>query len=101
ECAHVLDSASGALDGAPPLHRGMEASRWSAVFSAAYSDLQRRVIHRRRRGRRTIFDPYAAESPEEFFAGASELFFERPQSLLREYPDVHQQLALFYHQEGQ
>ena len=99
ECAHVLDSANGALDGAPPLHAGMEASRWSTVFSAAYSDLQRRVIRRKRRGHRSSFDPQAAESPEEFFAVASELFFERPQTLLREYPDVHQQLALFYRQE--
>ena len=73
----------------------------SAGFSDAYTDLQRRVIRKKRRGCRTSFDPYAAESPEEFFAVASELFFERPQSLLREDPDVYRQLALFYRQEGQ
>ncbi len=119
ECAHVLDNANGALDGMPPLHPGMDAVAWSTVFGDAFTDLQRRVIrgrgrgstrtrggggrrsgHRTGPGRRTAFDPYAAEAPEEFFAVASELFFERPRTLEREYPGVYRQLALFYRQDN-
>lgn len=106
ECAHVLDNLNGELDGAPPLHSGMDTARWSTVFGEAFADLQRRLRRpghlyrpgRRRRPerRRTAFDPSAAEAPEEFFAVASELFFERPGALQREYPDVYRELALFY-----
>ena len=114
EAAHVLDFAGGSLDGAPPLHEDMDAARWAEVFTAAYEDLQRRVLRRprnaryrpppfsgrdARRGRRTAFDPYAAEAPEEFFAVASELFFECPRRLRAEYPEVYRQLALFYRQD--
>ncbi|TVR52538.1 MAG: MATE family efflux transporter [Spirochaetaceae bacterium] len=104
EAAHVIDACNGSLDGAPPLHRGMDAARWTATFTSAYSDLQRRVgPAARRRGRRrgvpSVFDPYAAEAPEEFFAVASELFFERPERLRKEYPDVYDELSLFYRQD--
>lgn len=114
EAAHVLDCADGSFDGAPPLHKEMDRTRWAEVFTAAYEDLQRRVAgapraetHRRtaapgygsKRRRRSIFDPYAAEAPEEFFAVASELFFERPRRLQAEYPAVYRELALFYRQD--
>ena len=105
EAAHVIDARDGSLDGAPPLHAGMDGRKWTDVFTHAYSDLQDRVVSpRRRRARRaprtaSAFDPYAAEAPEEFFAVASELFFERPPRLRSEYPDVYEQLSSFYRQD--
>ena len=47
----------------------------------------------------TIIDPYAAESPAEFFAVMSEAFFEIPQVVQSEYPAVYAQLGLFYKQD--
>lgn len=44
-------------------------------------------------------DPYAAESPGEFFAVASEAFFETPELLAPAYPEVYEQLARFYRQD--
>ena len=44
-------------------------------------------------------DPYAAESPAEFFAVMSEHFFETPRLLCNEYPAVYQQLQAFYRQD--
>ncbi len=105
EAAHVIDARDGSLDGAPALHAGMDGRRWTDVFTHAYTDLQNRVVspHRRRadraRRRASAFDPYAAEAPEEFFAVASELFFERPLRLRSEYPDVYEQLSCFYRQD--
>jgi Mlc titration factor MtfA (ptsG expression regulator) len=43
-------------------------------------------------------DPYAAESPAEFFAVISEAFFEMPLSVKIPFPAVYEQLALFYRQ---
>lgn len=102
EFAHHLDGLDGAWDGCPPLHRNMDPERWRADFSAAYHDLRARVdgSGRRRPGsRRVRIDPYAAESPDEFFAVACEYFFECPDILKREYPDVCARLAEFFRRE--
>lgn len=102
EMAHVIDRQDGRIDGVPPLHRDMSLPEWQRVFTAAYSDLQDKVsAPRRRRSRRTRtpIDPYAAEAPEEFFAVTSELFFEQPHVLMREYAEVYRELARFYRQD--
>ncbi|MCX7154893.1 MAG: zinc-dependent peptidase [Rhodocyclales bacterium] len=95
EFAHKLDMKSGDADGLPPLHVGMSRQRWSEVMSKAFEDFQRRVD----RGEDTPLDPYGAELPAEFFAVASEAFFETPELLRGEYPDVYEQLRDFYCQD--
>ncbi len=95
EFAHKLDMRSGEADGAPPLHAGMDRERWRAVMEDAYAGFCDAV----ERGRDTWLDPYAAEHPAEFFAIASEAFFEAPDELRRRYPDLYAQFALFYLQD--
>lgn len=94
EFAHKLDMTNGDVDGMPALHEDMRREEWTAVFSAAYADFCRRVDA----GEETEIDPYAAEHPSEFFAVASEVFFEAPDLLHEEYPAVYAQLSLFYRQ---
>jgi hypothetical protein len=98
EAAHRLDMSDGALNGRPALHRHMSVAEWQQVFSAAYQAF-RSLARGRRRGRRSAIDPYAGESDAEFFAVASEHFFETPQALRREFPDVYRLLALYYRQD--
>lgn len=95
EIAHKLDALNGATDGFPPLHRGMSARLWHQTFATAYEDFNRRLDA----GEDTEIDPYAAETPGEFFAVFSEYFFERPELTAAEYPDVYRQLAAFYRQD--
>ncbi|MFA4969431.1 MAG: M90 family metallopeptidase [Sulfuritalea sp.] len=95
EFAHKLDMKSGDANGLPPMHEGMSRQRWSEVMSRAFDDFQRRVD----RGEDTPLDPYGAELPTEFFAVASEAFFEAPEMLRSEYPDVFDQFRLFYRQD--
>ncbi|UCF99415.1 MAG: zinc-dependent peptidase [Spirochaetaceae bacterium] len=95
EAAHRLDLLDGAINGRPELHAGMSPQFWRDVFLAAFQDLE----HRIRRGLRTAVDPYALENAGEFFAVVSELFFEQPNFLQREYPDVHDLLVQFYRQD--
>jgi hypothetical protein len=66
-----------------------------AAFEPAYLDFCRRVDA----GEETEIDPYAAEHPAEFFAVASEVFFEAPELLLAEYPAVYGQLARYFRQD--
>ena len=95
EFAHKLDMQNGDANGFPPLHAGMDRGEWSRAFGAAYEDFRGRVERREA----TEIDPYAAESPAEFFAVLSEAFFETPGAVRSEYRDVYRQLAAFYRQD--
>lgn len=95
ELAHKLDMRDGPANGHPPLHAGMSDREWARTFERAYRDMSRRVD----RGEDTPLDPYAAESPAEFFAVTSEAFFELPHLLAEEYRDVYALLRDFYRQD--
>jgi len=95
EFAHKLDMLNGEADGFPPLHAQMDRARWTSAFSAAYKDFCAQV----ERDAPTAIDPYAAESPGEFFAVVSEAFFELPETVLESYAEVYDQLAAFYRQD--
>jgi MtfA peptidase len=92
ECAHKLDIQNGEANGFPPLHRDMDRTRWSQIFNAAYAGLHRQYAA----GDPLPMDAYALQNPAEFFAVASEVFFEAPRVLQDAMPDVYRQLCLFY-----
>ncbi|HVA54548.1 MAG TPA: M90 family metallopeptidase [Gammaproteobacteria bacterium] len=92
ECAHKLDTQNGEANGFPPLHLEMDKARWSQVFLSAYTQLQ--IMNAA--GEPLPMDAYALQNPAEFFAVASEVFFEAPRVLQNSMPDLYQQLCLFY-----
>lgn len=94
ELAHKLDGLNGVTNGLPPLRRGMNRSRWAQEFSSAYDVLCQQVAA----GKTAFINPYAATSPAEFFAVASEYFFTAPGILKKCCPGVHRQMTLFYGQ---
>jgi Mlc titration factor MtfA (ptsG expression regulator) len=94
EMAHKLDMLNGDANGFPPLHKRMDRREWSKVFSSAWD----RLKEDQRSGVELALDPYALESPAEFFAVASEQFFEAPANLQQRLPEVYRQLAQFYRQ---
>ena len=95
EMAHKLDMLNGDANGFPPLHAGMDGAVWYRVFSEAFEDLGARVDA----GEETGIDEYAAQGPDEFFAVASEYFFELPEVLDECYPKVYAELRAFYRQD--
>jgi Mlc titration factor MtfA (ptsG expression regulator) len=95
EFAHKLDMLNGDANGYPPLHAGMSRQEWADVFVAAYAQFCGSVDA----GDEAMVDPYAAESPAEFFAVMSEAFFQIPILVKQHFPLVYEQLALFYRQD--
>ena len=85
ECAHHLDHV------APP-DVGPDAAGWSRAVAIARDDLERRL----QSGADDPLDDYALEHPEEFFAVASETFFESPGPLLATHPELYAALARYY-----
>jgi hypothetical protein len=95
EFAHELDHEDGEANGAPALERGRDYDDWSRVLGAAYERLRRDA----ERGRESVLDAYGAESPAEFFAVATECFFETPADLRIEQPELYEKLREFYRQD--
>lgn len=88
EFAHQIDQDSGEPDGRP-WQRGAQARRrWDAVAQAALARL--------REAPSNTLDAYGGTDPAEFFAVATEAFFERPRDLAGEAPALYAQLAQLY-----
>ncbi|TAN06335.1 MAG: zinc-dependent peptidase [Rhodanobacteraceae bacterium] len=94
EMAHKLDMQNGDANGFPPLPRRADRRAWTEAFSDAWHRLQ----HAHQNGAELPIDPYALESPAEFFSVVSEVFFETPATLQQHLPDIYRQLAHFYRQ---
>jgi hypothetical protein len=95
ECAHKLDILNGAANGFPPLHAGMNRHTWTQAFARAFNQFTAAV----ERGEATELDPYAATDAAEYFAVTSETFFTQPAWIARPYPEVYDQLRLYYRQD--
>ncbi len=88
EMAHKIDFLDGEADGTPPLGGAAARKRWAAVCTRAFQEV--------RDGGGSLLRDYAGTNEAEFFAVASEVFFERPKQLAREQPELYRVLADFY-----
>lgn len=92
EFAHQLDQENGSANGAPILNKGQTYKCWSEIFSSEFEQLQIQA----RKGEPSLFDYYGATNPAEFFAVASEVFFEQPQAFNDRYSMLYKQLKQYY-----
>lgn len=92
EFAHQLDQENGGANGAPQLPSDEAYRRWSQILSQEFAHLQQQLAT----GQASLFDPYAATNPAEFFAVITEVFFEQPQPFLQHHPALYQQLCSYY-----
>jgi Mlc titration factor MtfA (ptsG expression regulator) len=95
EFAHQLDSESGSNEGAPVLQQPDMYADWASVLGKEYQSL----INAAEQGKPTLLDQYGATSPAEFFAVATECFFEKPVEMSMMHPELYGQLKLFYQQD--
>lgn len=95
EFAHQLDQANGAAQGLPVLDQRSMYVAWARVLGAAFAELRDEIA----RGHPTLLDAYGATNPAEFFAVATECFFEKPQALKNRHPELYQELKEFYRQD--
>jgi Mlc titration factor MtfA (ptsG expression regulator) len=95
EFAHQLDFLDGLGDGTPPLRDAEQYREWQRVMTAEFDRLRADVG----RGRATLLDAYGATNPAEFFAVATECFFEKPRQLQERHPEVYGVLRGYYLQD--
>lgn len=94
EFAHHLDGLCGEMDGAPPLGDAERERRWYAVTESEYF----RLVGNARRDEATLLDHYGASNRAEFFAVATECFFELPHELRERHRELYDTLVDFYRQ---
>lgn len=95
EFAHQLDFEDFAVDGTPPLESRAQYASWSRVLGAEYDELRRASAG----GTATLLDQYGATNPAEFFAVATEFFFDRPRELRQRHAALYGELRSFYRQD--
>jgi Mlc titration factor MtfA (ptsG expression regulator) len=92
EFAHQLDSESGSNNGAPFLGSPERYRSWSETLSRDFALLRRDAYW----GQRDVLDPYGATNPAEFFAVATESFFEQPHELAARHPELYAEFEAYY-----
>lgn len=93
EFAHQLDQEGGQANGAPTLGSRRFYRDWSTVLGNEFAALQQRVAAGEVGG---LLSDYGAVNPGEFFAVASEAFFEQAQRMAQEHPALFEQLRRYY-----
>lgn len=92
EFAHQLDGESGVTNGAPPLSAEQDYEQWAKIMSHEFRELQRKAST----GEQTLLDKYGATNPAEFFAVATEIFFEKPRELKQLHSELYQEFQQYY-----
>jgi len=92
EFAHALDAADGAFDGTPNLRTFNAYGPWTRVMTDSFEHLRDAP----RNGRRPLLRDYGATNEAEFFAVATEVFFEKPVEMKERQPALYDVLSLYY-----
>lgn len=92
EFAHQLDQEDGRGDGVPIFDQESMYTTWAEVLSPEYEKLRKRAA----KGKPSVLDEYGATNPAEFFAVATETFFEKPSQLKAKHAALYEELAEYY-----
>ncbi len=95
EFAHQLDSSSGKGDSSSVLKNTSSYIAWARVLQKDYERLKIAA----QQNHPTFLDKYGATDPAEFFAVATEFFFEKPHELKQIHPNLYNELKRFYQQD--
>jgi hypothetical protein len=90
EFSHQLDQEDGAADGAPILEHRSSYVTWARILGEEYE-----ALRKKRRGK-AVMNKYGATNPAEFFAVATETFFEKPKQMKKKHPELYDELKDYY-----
>jgi Mlc titration factor MtfA (ptsG expression regulator) len=91
EFAHVLDRNTGAFNGTPELRARDDYRPWAMVLSNHFERLREN-----KRPERRVLREYGATNEAEFFAVATEVFFEQPDKMQKKTPELYEEFRRFY-----
>ena len=92
EFSHRLDQEDGTADGAPILENRSCYKSWAKILGSEFENLQKKALKRRK----SVIGKYGATHPAEFFAVATEAFFEKPKQMHKKQPELYDELKSYY-----
>jgi hypothetical protein len=92
EFSHRLDQEDGSADGAPILENRSSYATWAKVLGAEFDVLRGKA----KKYRKSVLNRYGATHPAEFFAVATEAFFEKPRQMKKKHPELYEELRSYY-----
>ncbi len=95
EFAHQLDYLDGVADGTPPLRRSGDYARWQEVMTREFNRLKAESAT----GHPLVLDSYGATNEAEFFAVATEAFFEKSKQMYVRHPELYAVMSEYYGQD--
>ncbi|MEO5716980.1 MAG: M90 family metallopeptidase [Chthoniobacterales bacterium] len=95
EFAHQLDFEDHVADGTPVLGSRGEVLSWAEVMKMEFAALRAAE----ETGISTLLDTYGATNAAEFFAVATEAFFERPRAMRQQHPRLFAELQHYFRQD--
>jgi len=95
EFAHKLDMLDHTADGTPPLRSRAEYRDWVQICSREYLRLRQDI----QKGGKSFLNAYGGTNEAEFFAVATEHFFDRPRLMMKQSPDLYRVLKEYYRQD--
>ena len=90
EFVHLIDEQNGHFDGIPSLLDKQYVAPW---LDLVYQEIEKI------KSQKSDIDSYGATNDVEFFAVASEYFFEKPHKMKADYPALYQMLTRIFHQD--
>jgi Mlc titration factor MtfA (ptsG expression regulator) len=92
EFVHLIDKMDGTMDGIPEIILERKyAEQWKTMMDSTIWQMKKDG---------SDIDMYGATNPAEFFAVVSEYFFERPDLLKANHPELYEMLARIYRTES-
>jgi Mlc titration factor MtfA (ptsG expression regulator) len=95
EFAHQIDSTGGESDSSEVLKRRSSFIAWARVLQKDFEKHKKAVS----KNLPTLLSKYAATNEAEFFAVATEFFFEKPHQLKKAHTELYNELKRFYNQD--
>lgn len=93
EFAHLVDKSDGSVDGVPSI--GLPRNAAIPWLKLVHREMDKMRSHH------SDINPYGLKSEAEFFAVASEYFFENPDKMQRKHPELYGMLERVFHQDPQ
>jgi MtfA peptidase len=95
EFAHQLEDSWAKGDNTPVFQNSSSYIAWARVLQRDFEKLRYDVDH----NRKTFLDEYGATNLPEFFAVATEYFFEKSREFRSLHPELYKELKFFYQQD--
>jgi len=95
EFTHELDFESGVVDGIPNLNKS-QYDEWINIIGKKYQEFRYKIVNHKNLNKYKLIDKYGATNEAEFFAVLSEMFWTKPKTVKKHFPEIYKEFVKFF-----